>query len=363
MTGSKASPVSGIFTITRTKVFLVASLAITWYIAGLFPHYKPQLEASFKSRLDEAREKMPSIKVDWNPNLDQEEDLDPRDRYNSSKIALLIEPRPIPHLVPQILHMINVVPPDWRFIFIGSNRSVISVGRSYATKHQQLSGKLDLMVLPEPWDIGSKELVHRLLTDIRFYEEFLPGVEWILKYESDSILCANSDESLNDWLHWDWAGAPRYPGDRFSGNGGLSLRRVSAIKRVLKFQERTNDTQPEDEWYGTRVWVLPGARVASGTEGQLAVEDTYIPSPMGVHVRDGGNLLPEAVWQEPEQRKALFNYCPELSLIMNMKLEIERCPGDDRRGHLEEEQRDQESSDQDDQEGSDQDDQEEGSPS
>lgn len=109
-----------------------------------------------------------------------------------------------------MLHMLTVIPPDWRMVFIGSEKSVISVGRSFAVKHQQVVGKLDLMVLPEPWEIDSKEKVYRLMTDIRFYDEFLPGVEWILKYEYDSILCANSEQSLNDWLHWSWAGAPRY---------------------------------------------------------------------------------------------------------------------------------------------------------
>ncbi len=98
---------------------------------------------------------------------------------------------------------------------------------------------------------------------MRFYDEFLPGVEWISKYETDSLPCANSHDSLNDWLHWSWAGAMRvvrlYPAlalryrawgashrytghrkldDRFSGNGGLSIRRVSAIRKVLGFQAR-----------------------------------------------------------------------------------------------------------------------------
>jgi len=161
------------------------------------------IQAELKSRLEEARQKIPSIKVDW----DRAED--PRAAYNATKVALLIEPRPIPHLVPQILHMITVVPPDWRFVFIGSEESVVSVGRAFAVKNHQIVGKLDLMVMPDPWEIDSKEKVYRMLTDIRFYDEFLPGVEWILKYESDSILCANSEQSLNDWLHWSWAGAPR----------------------------------------------------------------------------------------------------------------------------------------------------------
>ena len=163
------------------------------------------IQAHFKTRLDEARKRIPAIKVDWATP----EDYDPRSAYNVSKVALLIEPRVMPHLVPQILHMISVVPPDWRFLFIGSEKSATSLGRAYATKHQQVIGKLDIMVMPEPWEIDSKEHVYRMLTDIRFYDEFLPDVEWILKYESDSILCANSPQSLNDWLHWGWAGAPK----------------------------------------------------------------------------------------------------------------------------------------------------------
>jgi hypothetical protein len=105
--------------------------------------------------------------------------------------------------------MMSVVPPDWRFMFIGTNKSVISISRSFSTQYQEANGKLDLVVLPEPWKIDGKEDINRLLTDIRFYDEFLPGVEWLLKFESDSILCANSNDSLDDWLEYDWAGAPR----------------------------------------------------------------------------------------------------------------------------------------------------------
>lgn len=325
-TPSHHSP--GIFTITKAKVFLAVSLVFTWWVAHLLPHYQPMIKAEFSSRLAEARQKIPKVKVDWHPTAD------PQAAYNASKIALMIEPRPIPHLVPQILHMINTVPPDWRFVFIGTEKSVVSVGRAFATKHQQVIGKMDLMVLPEPWEIESKESVFRLLTDLRFYDEFLPGVEWILKYEHDSILCSNSGKSLNDWLDWSWAGAPRSLDDRFSGNGGLSLRRVSAIRRVLSFQQRYNDTDNEDEWFGKRLWVLPGAKVAAGTEGVLAVEDVYLEEPMGYHIRDGGRSLHDDVWKDHAQRKKIFDYCPELSLIMDMKLERERCDGDDKEGEI-----------------------------
>lgn len=57
--------------------------------------------------------------------------------------------------------------------------------------------------------------------------------------------------------------------------------------------------------------------------------------PMGYHIRDGGNGISENVWKDPEQRKKIFEYCPELSLIMDMKLERERCAGDNKQGTIE----------------------------
>lgn len=247
-------------------------------------------------------------------------------------------------------------------MFIGTNKSVISVSRSFATQYQEANGKLDLVVLPKPWKIDSKEDVYRLLTDVRFYDEFLPGVEWMLKFESDSIMCARSDDSVNDWLHYSWAGAPRYASsliflflpahlsqltmvpsspaprsatDRFAGNGGLSLRRLSAVRQILNFQSRYNDTEPEDEWFGKRITVLPGAKVASGEqEDHFSVESIWHDKPIGYHIKDGGETLAEDVWKDPQRRKNNFEYCPELAMIMPMKLERERCPGDDRMGTI-----------------------------
>ena len=123
--------------------------------------------------------------------------------------------------------------------------------------------------------------------------------------------------------------------DRFAGNGGLSLRRISKVRRVLKFQSRYNDTEAEDEWFGKRMITLPGAKVANGTqEDRLSVEEVWHSKPMGYHVREGGENLADDVWKNPERRKQNFNYCPELAMIMPMKLERERCEGDNEEGEI-----------------------------
>jgi hypothetical protein len=105
------------------------------------------------------------------------------------------------------------------------------------------------------------------------------------------------------------------------------------VKQILSFQSRFNDTYPEDEWFGARVSVLPGAKVANGDEeAHFSVEDIWHETPMGYHVRDGGTYLADAVWKSRIQRQKIFGYCPELSMIMPMKLERERCPNDNGEG-------------------------------
>lgn len=107
------------------------------------------------------------------------------------------------------------------------------------------------------------------------------------------------------------------------------------MRQILNFQARYNDTDPEDEWFGKRLTVLPGAKVAQGGQtDHFSVESVWHEKPMGYHVRDGGNTLADDVWKEPQRRKGNFEYCPELAMIMPMKLERERCAGDDHKGSI-----------------------------
>jgi len=119
---------------------------------------------------------------------------------------------------------------------------------------------------------------------------------------------------------------PRGWNDATSGGSGLTLRRVSIIRRILSFQARYNDTEPEHEWFGKRVTLLPGAKVAADREKALAMENIYVPDAMGYHFP--GQSLASPVWGVRKRRMALFGYCPEVSMLLNMKLERERCPGD-----------------------------------
>lgn len=55
---------------------------------------------------------------------------------------------------------------------------------------------------------------------------------------------------------------------------------------------------------------------------------------MGYNLQARGNLVDQEVWKYPEARKEAMKYCPEIHIILNMKLEKERCPGDNLMGQI-----------------------------
>lgn len=110
------------------------------------------------------------------------------------------------------------------------------------------------------------------------------------------------------------------------------MRRASTIRQVLEFQERHNNSEPEDIWFGKRVVSLPGVRIARKFGGVISGGEIFANKLMGYHVPQGGKTLNHEIWQNKELRKEVLEYCPELSLILDMKLERERCPDDDGHG-------------------------------
>ncbi|ORY70003.1 uncharacterized protein BCR38DRAFT_384612 [Pseudomassariella vexata] len=281
--------------------------------------------------------------------------------YNASKVALLIENRVNPILAPLMLHFMSVVPPDWRFRFMGSTESVNFINQSMAIREQVAAGKLDLTYIPSNMSTAGQEMISRFLTTLWLYETVLQPAEWLLVFQTDSILCANSQQTLNNYLEYDWIGAPWSTGARYGGNGGLSLRRVSSIVQVLRDQVRVDGSEPEDVWLAERLGHRPGARMANGTVSltfsgemfsgsgvkinkkpgnktlELAGQGEYVSGiddwregyyePMGYHTGGSGSTLHSGIWGTPAMRKHIWDYCPEVKMTLSMDA-AKFVPGD-----------------------------------
>ncbi|KAK0738368.1 hypothetical protein B0T18DRAFT_441123 [Schizothecium vesticola] len=273
-----------------------------------------------------------------------------------------------------MLHFISVVPPDWTFRFMGSPASVAHLNSSVAVRAHVAAGKLALTYIPPNMTTGSQEEISRFLTDLWLWETVLAPAEHVLVFQTDSILCANSRRTLNDFLDYDYVGAPWAADSRFGGNGGLSLRRRSAVVDVLRHQVRRNNSEAEDVWITDRLGHRPGARLADGhvsavfsgesvqgedvaldghqaantsmtvgmlrnataAAGGLHRTATALPDagkkvegldawrdgfyePMGYHTGGSGTLLPSGLWGTPEKRQHIWDYCPEIKMTLSME--------------------------------------------
>ncbi|ELR02479.1 hypothetical protein GMDG_05528 [Pseudogymnoascus destructans 20631-21] len=219
--------------------------------------------------------------------------------FNASRVGLLIENRPNPILAPLMLHFMTVVPPEWRFRFMGSPKSVASINQSHAIREQVRIGKLDLTLIPENMTTSSQEEISVFLTTLWVYEQLLRPAEHLLVFQTDSMLCANARQSINEWLDFDWVGAPWHPDGKWGGNGGLSLRRVAPIIEILKHQVRGHRGGPEDVWLSERLSNRPGAKMANGSLSLTFSGEMHTGRPE--HVRPSDLQIPE---EDREKRPA-----------------------------------------------------------
>ena len=240
--------------------------------------------------------------------------LDPK------RVALIIETRPAPVLPALLAHMISVLPPQWVVKMVGTNESFAPILSSRALGYHIKSTKLQLVNLPNYYPMTSQETVSQTLTNITFYRDFMAPAEWILMFQSDSIMCAASNQTVDDWVdkNYSWVGAPWFS-DINGGNGGLSLRNVSAIVNLLEHEERPAGYR---QWEAT--WLSENLRdsAAIGAEEVLfSVESMYYETPLGYHLRGSGTLLDATIWANGTRKRQILEYCPEVKIVLgNMQM-------------------------------------------
>ncbi|KAL3428033.1 hypothetical protein PVAG01_01542 [Phlyctema vagabunda] len=248
--------------------------------------------------------------------------------YDPTKVAFMVETRPLPHLPALFTHMISLVPNEWTFKFMGSPESMAHLRSSSHISSLEESGKLVIVPLPSNYSVADREAVSQMFTDIGLYRDVLKPAENLLVWQPDSIFCANSKESLNDWLKWDWVGAPWSATAQYGGNGGLSLRKVSRILKVLEKRNRPHfDGALEDLWLTSRLAELKGAKMPNATISKhFSVESVWDDNPLGYHVGWLG-VHHEQIWDSERQVKHIMEYCPEVKIILGMSLAGDKPDG------------------------------------
>lgn len=169
---------------------------------------------------------------------------------------------------------------------MGSAQAIHSLRSSPLIPRLEASGKLQILDLPSNYTLKNRESISQMFTDIKLYRDILSPAEHLLVFQPDSIFCANAPTTLNDFLDWDWIGAPWSKTAQYGGNGGLSLRKVSKIIKVLKKEKREiGDGALEDLWLSERLNRLEGRKMPNATVSKtFSVESVWDEKPLGYHV-------------------------------------------------------------------------------
>ncbi|KUJ23446.1 uncharacterized protein LY89DRAFT_777195 [Mollisia scopiformis] len=198
-------------------------------------------------------------------------------------IAVIIEDRPLSRLVPLLLHFSNVLGP-------------------------------------------------RILTTSWIWEELSPA-DHVFLFQGDSVVCANSPYTLDDFLDYDFIAAPY---DRWIGedtSDGLSLRNRTMTLDIVKavdFGDLTQPTNPhfdvvksEEQWLTQKMKDI-SASTSSGLGPRLPSKDAATKFSVGRmwHARAFG--YQQLADLSPIQRQELDVWCPE------HRLAIESLPFDPR---------------------------------
>jgi hypothetical protein len=149
----------------------------------------------------------------------------------TEKVALIIEPREHPNLVPVIMQMATLHPTWLIYLYHGTDNlqfilqdpdlvNLINTGR--------------MVLFPLNVDNLNSNMYNAILISTRFWDTV--NAQYALVFQTDVWICEDPDTSLDDFLKYDYVGSPRsflFPGLYNFMNGGFSLRNVDAMKRVI----------------------------------------------------------------------------------------------------------------------------------
>jgi hypothetical protein len=219
-------------------------------------------------------------------------------------VAVIVEPRNDPLLVPIVLDTIKKIPQNTKvYIFHGTdNIEMIHQGLSEYIH----AGKIVLI------NMGVSNITVKNYSDMLTTKEFWNQIdgENILIFQTDSCICSFPDHSIYNYLEYGYVGAPilnQLEKDNITAqNGGFSLRKKSKMLEAIRTKLKGEDTFPEDVWFSVikKDITNPAPFYLANT---FSVESIYYDRPFGIH-KTWGDLT-------PDELERLKIHCPEINTI------------------------------------------------
>ena len=210
--------------------------------------------------------------------------------------AIIVEPRKHKALEFVLTNFMENLNDDWGFMIfhsIDNQHFIENIINNSLAKYKNKTKLINL-------NINSNDFTVKEYSTMFFHKNFYNYIptETFLIFQTDSIILKENKNKINDFLKYDYVGAP-WPktmglhGKMEVGNGGLSLRKKSKMLELLKYKKLGIDTILNNKYgkyvaedmffngyYAKDVNVL---KPSFDEAKKFSIESVYSESPFGVH--------------------------------------------------------------------------------
>lgn len=224
--------------------------------------------------------------------------------------AVIIESETIPNLIPIMLHFTSVLGPSWGMIlFTLQDRWIEPL--SPAFQRHLASGRIEVRFLPKDNEpLTSSQAVSRFLTSPWLWEQVSRATR-ILLFQTDSVICSKSQVAVDEYLQYDFVGAPIDPKYGKGYNGGLSIRNPRLFLQIAREVDFGTSGQGfEDQFFYLELQKRGAEMPPEEVAKTFAVETVYYETPLGYH-------QPQR-WQA-DKMKDIEDWCPEVKMLIGRR--------------------------------------------
>jgi hypothetical protein len=195
-----------------------------------------------------------------------------KEGFDEKYTAIIVEPRKHKALSFVLKNALTNLPDNWNIVIMYGNKNkqfVMDIIDNDLSEYKKKITAKNLNV-----DNLSISDYNVLLTSKEFYDN-IPS-EIFLIFQTDSVICGENNELLDDFLKYDYVGAPWKDA---VGNGGFSLRRKSKTLEIISKCKRGSEN--EDVYFANPCVsnFKPGMEKAK----LFSVEAYYSDKSFGVH--------------------------------------------------------------------------------
>uniref|UniRef100_A0A6C0JK99 DUF5672 domain-containing protein n=1 Tax=viral metagenome TaxID=1070528 RepID=A0A6C0JK99_9ZZZZ len=195
-----------------------------------------------------------------------------KEGFNEKYTAIIVEPREHKALSFVLKNALTNLPNNWNIVIMYGNKNkdfvmkIIDTDLSdYRERITTKNLNVDNLTISEYND---------LLTSKEFYDNV--PTEIFLIFQTDSVICNENKDLLDDFMKYDYVGAPWKDA---VGNGGFSLRRKSKVLEIISKCKRGKGN--EDVYFANPC--ISNFKPSIEKAKTFSVEGYYSDKSFGVH--------------------------------------------------------------------------------